>query len=269
MKRSLRELRLKLSNVKNKINLGVKKQLFKTLKGNVECNICGWKDFKLKSNNWHHYIICPNCGSKVRHRLFFAIINHSNDLNIDNLITDKKILHFAPHKSIYKSLKAKAKEYKTADLLAEGYSYSHIDYNIDMTNMSDIEEGSFDCVIAFDVLEHIPNHIEAIQEACRVLRKGGYCIFTVPQKDGLEKTFEDLTITDPKRRSETFGQSDHWRIYGSDFKDMIERAGFQVFVRDEKSLDKEIVSRNVLYPPILSQNPLATNNRKIYFGRKV
>lgn len=263
-----KSLKRRLSKFRNKAKLEMKRGMFKIIEGNVECNICGWKDFRFKSNNWHRHIICPNCGSKVRHRLFVAIIDHSDDLNVEDLIRDKKVLHFAPHKAINKLLKSKAKEYKTADLLAEGYSYSHIDYNIDMTNMKDIEAGQFECVIAFDVLEHIPNHLEAIKETHRVLAEGGYCIFTVPQKDGLEKTLEDLTLTDPEEREKTFGQADHWRIYGSDFKEMIASCGFEVFVKDEQGLDEGMVVRNVLYPPVPSNNPLATNNRKIYFGKK-
>ena len=44
----------------------------------------------------------------------------------------------------------------------------------------------FDCVIACDVLEHVPKHISGIREVNRILKKGGYCIFTVPQKDNLK-----------------------------------------------------------------------------------
>lgn len=39
---------------------------------------------------------------------------------------------------------------------------------------------SFDLVSAFDVLEHVPNDRQAIQEMFRVLKKGGFALITVP-----------------------------------------------------------------------------------------
>lgn len=257
-----------IQKIKKKLKRKLRLEYLK-LFGKVECNICDWKDLRFKSDFWHPNSICPNCNSQVRQRLFVGIIQNLNDFSIQKIIKDKNVLHFAPDKGLIKILKPNAQVYKTADLLADGYSYSHIDYNIDMTNMSIIKDSEYDCVIAFDVLEHIPDHLSAIRETNRVLKKGGYCIFMVPQKDNLEHTIEDLTIKDPKKREELFGQWDHWRIYGSDFKKMIADQGFDVTVVDESFLDKNIVFRNVLYPPIPSEHPLATNNRKVYFGLKV
>ena len=45
--------------------------------------------------------------------------------------------------------------------------------------------------------------------------------------------------------------------------------GFEVIVFDEKSFDNTTISNHVLYPPILSDHPLATNNRRVYFGKNV
>jgi SAM-dependent methyltransferase len=41
-------------------------------------------------------------------------------------------------------------------------------------------EGSFDVVLALDVLEHIPDHEAAAREIARVLRPGGHALITVP-----------------------------------------------------------------------------------------
>ena len=58
------------------------------------------------------------------------------------------------------------------------------------------------------------------------------------------------------------------RIYGDDFAAMLKNAGFEVTAVNETFFDKNIVDRYVLFPPVLSKNPLATNYRKIFFGRK-
>jgi SAM-dependent methyltransferase len=195
-------------------------------------------------------------------------MNNSQDVSLDLIIKNKSILHFAPDKCLETFLKSIAKLYKTADLLTEGYNYHNIDYNLDMSKMSKIKDSEFDCVIAIDVLEHVPNDVLAVRETYRILKNGGYCIFMIPQKDGLETTFEDSSITDPDKRKEIFGQWDHLRIYGSDFEKTLKNAGFDVVVKDAKDLNSKIVKKFVLHPPIESEHPLATNHRKVYFGRK-
>ena len=234
----------------------------------VECNICHWKGQRFESDNWHPYTVCPNCRSEVRHRLFWALVNHVKAFNIKQLFTNKKVLHFAPEELLGKNLSKICAEYKTADFLSEGYSYNHIDYVIDITNMDTIEDGEYNCVIAFDILEHIPEHFKAMEEMYRILCKGGYCILTVPQKDYTEKTVEDLSITDPKEREDHFAQWDHVRIYGDDFPGMLESKGFEVCVLAETHISESFVKKHVLFPPILSEHPLATNYRKIFFGKK-
>lgn len=244
----------------------VKPVYFTAFPHQVECNICQWEDNKLQSDAWHPYVICLGCGSKIRQRLFWAAVTHIEEFS--EVFSNKRVLHFAPDKCLTKRISKEAKQYITADFLAEGYSYKHIDLNLDISNMKAVDDEAFDCVIAFDVLEHVPNYLQALEEVHRVLSPGGYCIFTVPQQDDLETTFEDPTITDPKGRERTYGQWDHLRIYGNDFKDKIASRGFDVTMVSKDDFDSDLVRKSVLYPPILSDNPLATNNRLVYFGKK-
>ncbi|MBD2752292.1 class I SAM-dependent methyltransferase [Spirosoma validum] len=244
-------------------------QVYYNVAGNaVECNICHYKADHLVSDAWHRHSYCPNCGSTVRHRLLMATFSLLESFRFEKLIQNKSVLHFAPEKHLEKIMRNQAGTYKTADFLADGYSYNHIDYNIDISAMNAIADASFDCVIACDVLEHVPNHLRAIDEIYRVLKPGGYCVLTIPQKDNLEHTIEDLSITSPQERERTFGQVDHLRIYGDDFVDMLTNSGFSVTAVDEHFFDKEVAERYVLFPPVLSKHPLATNYRKVFFGQK-
>jgi SAM-dependent methyltransferase len=196
------------------------------------------------------------------------MLEHSENFNFKIIIEGKNVLHFAPEIILSNIIKQYAKTYKTADYLAKGYSYKNIDFNIDISDMPNIEDESFDCVIACDVLEHVPNHINGIKEAYRILKKGGHCIFTVPQRDNLKVTHEDLSINNPKEREKAFGQIDHWRIYGDDFCSIMQKCGFAVTAINESNFSKDVAERNVLFPPVLSEKENVTNYRKIFVGLK-
>ena len=49
---------------------------------------------------------------------------------------------------------------------------------------------------------------------------------------------------------------------------MLQESGFEVTAVDESFFNKDIVNHHVLFPPILSKKPLATNYRKIFLGRR-
>ncbi len=162
---------------------------------------------------------CPRCGSLERHRLIWLYLQEKT-----NFFTAKlKVLHFAPEKCFQNKFKSLPNlDYITADL-----DSPFADRKIDITDIP-FEDSTFDCVICSHVLEHVPNDKKAMQEIYRILRGGGWAILQVPIDQNREKTFEDPTITDPKEREKLFGQYDHVRFYGRDYKDRLEKAGFKV-----------------------------------------
>ncbi|PPS45738.1 methyltransferase domain-containing protein [Chroococcidiopsis sp. TS-821] len=230
----------------------------------VECNLCGWQGRHFISDCWHPYTICPECRSEVRHRLLVAALSSINGLTYQDIVQNKRVLHFAPEKALKSTFPKYASKYVTADYLVEG-----LDMKLDISDMSAVQDEAFDLVIACDVLEHVPNDTKAMQEIYRVLSVGGCAIITVPQQDNLKETFEDSTIITPEERKRVFGQWDHLRIYGDNFPSLLESVGFVVRVVQEKNFSQKLVNKHVLFPPVLSKNPLATNYRKIFFARKV
>jgi SAM-dependent methyltransferase len=229
----------------------------------VECNVCGWQGKRFLSDAWHEHSQCPRCHSAVRHRLFIAALQHIDPFTFTQLIKDCSVLHFAPEQFIEQRLKSLASEYLTSD-----YLNARRDFQIDISDMQEIHDNNFDLLIACDVLEHVRDHHRAMREIHRVLRPGGYAILTVPQKDHLAKTYEDLSITAPDERERAFGQHDHLRIYGNDFPTMLEAARFSVTAVSERDFPEKLVERHVLFPPKLSANKLATNYRKVFFAQK-
>ncbi len=83
-------------------------------------------------------------------------------------------------------------------------------------------------------------------ELFRVLKPWGFAILQVPIRNH-KKTFEDFSITDPKEREKLFWGKGHVRLYGNDYKKILESAGFRVKV-DKYSylLSKDFCKRHAL-----------------------
>lgn len=230
----------------------------------IQCNICYWQGRCFIDDSWHPHTVCPQCNSQVRHRLFFSAITSLKGLHSKDIIQDKKILHFAPEIIISRFLKKLSRQYVSADI-----ERNDVDLKIDMCNMHTIADASFDLVVGCDVLEHVHSDSDALCEIYRILTDDGQVILTVPQQDNLPAKKEDSTITTPEGRKNIFGRHDHLRIYGNDFADFLMSFGFTVRTVDANNFSFEVVRKNILFPPKLSNRPLATNHRKLYFGKKM
>jgi|694.fasta_scaffold01791_3 SAM-dependent methyltransferase len=230
----------------------------------VECNVCRWSGRSLLDDSWHRNVCCPRCGSSVRHRMLAAAFESPGRWNKETLFRGKRVLHFAPEAFIGSLVAPLAAAYVTADFLHEG-----VDLTVDMTRMPSVGTGTFDVVIACDVLEHVSNFHQALAELHRVLSTDGVAILTVPQKTGLAKTYEDSSLTSAHERMQAFGQHDHLRIFGDDFPAELAAAGFEVDVMRGLDFPPSLVSRHCLTPAAPSAHPLATNERRLFFCRRL
>jgi SAM-dependent methyltransferase len=87
------------------------------------------------------------------------------------------------------------------------------------------DDASFDLILSFHVLEHIPDDIAAMREMRRVLKPGGLLLVQVPRREGVP-TEEDLDAS-PEEKTRRFGQSDHVRYYGDDLEARFVSAGLR------------------------------------------
>ena len=76
----------------------------------------------------------------------------------------------------------------------------------------------------------------------RILKYNGISILQVPMNVKRKNTFEDSSIKSKNQREKYFGQYDHVREYGLDFKDRVEQAGFKVeMINYSKKISEDLV----------------------------
>ncbi len=216
-----------------------------------KCPICGCTRRKFLPYGYtqqRENALCPSCLALERHRLLWLYLSRETQIERQR----PTLLHIAPEvslmqkfKKIYKGFN---KRYITADLESP---LSHLHFDVQQIPLHD---NYADVIICNHLLEHVEDDGKAMRELHRVLKKGGWGILLSPVEYDRAVTFEDDTITDPRERAKVFGQYDHRRIYGTDYAERLEAAGFKVeqidyfesFSRAEQqlfALTREIVYR--------------------------
>jgi SAM-dependent methyltransferase len=182
-----------------------------------DCPICGYHGaFEPFGVIPRPDAMCPNCNALERHRQFKLMLDR-----VDLPRPGSSLLHFAPEAAITRLVRPLCDKYVTADLMRDD-----VDLNLDIEAI-DLPDRSFDCVICSHVLEHV-NDIAALKELYRILKPGGIALLMVPIVEGWETSYEDSTVTDERDRLLHFGQRDHVRRYGRDFRDRVRQAGFEL-----------------------------------------
>jgi predicted SAM-dependent methyltransferase len=163
--------------------------------------------------------LCPNCGARDRHRHLWLYLKNETNLLLEN----SRVLHFAPERIFERLLKAQRNlDYVSADLQRRRAAVL-----ADITEIP-FSDDSFDVILCSHVLEHVQDDRKAMRELRRVLKPEGWAVILVPISSKRAQTYEDPAIVSPKERERAFGQHDHVRIYGRDFKDRLLEAGFKV-----------------------------------------
>lgn len=205
-----------------------------TLKGNKFTDPIDGKSFRkflpYGYGKQRENALSPSTLSLERHRLMWLFLKDETDFFTS---TKKlKVLHIAPEQCFLDIFrKQKNLEYFTSDLESP-----IADVKADICDLP-FEDNSYDVIFCNHVLEHITDDTKAMQELFRVLKKGGFGIFQIPQDLSRATTFEDDSITDKKERAEIFGQYDHVRVYGRDYFNRLRSVGFKV---DEVDYTKKI-----------------------------
>jgi len=161
-------------------------------------------------------LLCPFCGSLARIRRFWNILITKNYLK-------GRILHFSPSRNIYRKLKKRS---DVQDATSDYEDEFIADFRFDITKINQ-KDATFDTIICFHVLEHIPNDIKAMEELYRVAKPNATVLIQTPFKEGA--IYENAAINAPEERLKHFGQEDHVRVYSPEgLKTRLTKVGFTV-----------------------------------------
>ncbi len=218
----------------------------------VECNLCG-KEFGtfmptgvaapvLEENSvvgggYRENARCPWCESVERTRLILHYLTDEAKLFSGKRF---KVLHVAPEIRMVPLIR----KFPFVDLLTVDLYRPYVDECMDILNIQKPDD-SFDVILCSHVLEHVDDDLVAMREIKRVLKPGGFAIVQVPISFTNPKTLEDSAVLTESERLEKFGQIDHVRLYGQDYFDRLESAGFSV----EKYLPVSDVIKKIALNP--------------------
>lgn len=207
---------------------------------NVECPVCERKFKRFLSygygNNHRDNVLCPYDLTLERHRLMWLYLKQESPFFSANKLD---VLHIAPEQCFHKLFKnQKNLNYLTGDLESP-----IADMHFDLHQIP-LEDNRFDVVFCNHVMEHVDDALQCMRELHRVLKPGGWGIMQVPQDFTREVTYEDKSITSPEEREKHFWQKDHVRLFGNDYPQWLEKAGFRVEVAFSKNpISEELLNR--------------------------
>lgn len=170
---------------------------------------------------------CPLCGCRARFRWQYWVLAKYTDI----FQVKCTVLHIAPEPEIGEKIQSNEQcDYYKGEL-------NRMDTDTHIVDVTDIQfrDNFFDYIIMNHVLEHIEDESRALLELKRVLRPNGKLILSFPICTDMDSTYENPETKTPEERIKEFGQGDHVRLYGKDFKVRLEKYGFRIDVKSPQN----------------------------------
>lgn len=208
------------------------------------CNICGnLSIFRVNDiNQARGDFFCMRCGSFSRKRHVAKVINEliSNTSYISQIPKKNKIkIYNTDVEDPFYNVLYGYEYYICSDFLPDVELGTELKKGVfcqDIERLTFLEE-SFDLVITEDVFEHVRNYKTGFKEISRVLKKGGYHIFTIPfyfDKNTLHRvdtsSKEDIFTLPPEYHDSKRGKVLAYRTFGNDMFKFLDSIGFETSV---------------------------------------
>ena len=240
-----------------------------------ECFVCGHSvDFHIEQPpqggevNWRETLSCPGCGLINRWRscihLFEALCQPTRR---DRIYLTETLT------PVYAELSKRYPKLTGSEFLPEGKPGELLRIqgkkvrNEDVTALS-FDDRSFDSVLCFDVLEHVPDYRGALREFARVLAPGGQLLLSVPfsfqpetrVRAVLEDDGEIRHIEEPCYHGDPLSDEGVLSFYdfGLELLDEMKAAGFdEAFILCFQSIrwaylqeNVAFIARKLTHPPV-------------------
>ena len=169
-------------------------------------------------------LLCAWCGAKLRARRLARVVLEKFPAPARSLHDwaarhDARSLHVAEInrvEGIHEAITG-LPHLRSSDFGGEGSE--------DLTHLSYADE-SFDLVLTSETLEHVPNLDAALGEIRRVLKPGGWHLFTVPVRPGTPKTLPRAEVGPPISHPGGDWGYPVFTEFGADLVEVLDRAGF-------------------------------------------
>lgn len=157
---------------------------------------------------------CPNCGATDDERLIYLYLLHRTRA-FEPTAPRLTVLHIEPEPRLHETLR------RVSRLQVRSEPSSGL------TSL-DVDERSIDILLCNDVLDRISDEAAALRSIRRVLRTDGLAFVQSAVSSTLPATHEDSKLTTDTERTKAFGSPLRVRLYGTDYAQRLEHAGFAV-----------------------------------------
>jgi SAM-dependent methyltransferase len=200
----------------------------------IRCNLCGFPVVSIYKGVFGKR--CLRCASTFIHRAIGLVLQEME------FKEDIRVYELSSSGALFKFLK---KRYKRL-IYSEFYDNvvpGDFRKGIQCQDVQQLtyQDEIFDLITSTEVFEHVPDDSKGFKEIFRVLKKGGYFIFTVPLSDTektIERTFirngEIIHVLPPEYHGDRIRGIRNvlaFRNYGMDIREKLQSAGFKVNIR--------------------------------------
>ena len=128
--------------------------------------------------NWREHLVCPSCGLNNRMRAAIHLLAGAG-------VSLKRSQIYVTEQTtpLFARLRERCPSIVGSENLGQGVPLGTTNSdgiaNQDLTKLT-FPDGCFDLILSLEVMEHVPNYLQAFAECARVLKPGGKIFFSAP-----------------------------------------------------------------------------------------
>jgi SAM-dependent methyltransferase len=215
------------------------------------CNLCCRRTLfvcDMAEDRWIRR--CCRCRSTPKYRAIAQVIESETGKTIADVVGERKIYELSTTSPIFRKLRGH-QNYEASGYFSDlpfGEKVTPFYWNQDLQRLT-FPSNSFDIIISSETMEHVRRPWQGFSEVHRVLRDGGFHVFTVPfRRDRMTRSridttgAEDIVLMkkvyhqDPYRPQDSLLYTD----FGADLPDLLHPIGFDTELIPVRSMQCDI-----------------------------